>query len=465
MGPNTPTRDQTSGASTITIRLQRLPAPAAISPRRGPDEAEATHLPSPPIMHTRRQFIRAAALGAAAAGTLPGLLRGQTSPGAKPESYGNGDSEPPQAVNRQIVDFHNHWITPREIELLSRRTEAPRIIVGADGQKIQVSKAAGTYPAGTHPLSEAQYDVESRIRHLDKAGVHHQVVSTAGASYDGVIPPDEARPIWRAHNEDLAELVRKYPDRFSALASLPTGNPQWAAEELDRAHRELGLIGATLPVDAFVSLEGARSLAPVFEVAQKHGSHIFVHRGAAGLNVPGQHPELGDDTNHYFGLPRGIDPSRLHESAVPGDNANARYTLATTTHLAIATITLALTDFLDPYPDVSVQVLMLGGSISFVAEQVGLSARREGGPNPADRLRRIYVDTGPYSKSPRGIALAAKVFGADRVLFGSDFGAQPELSTFIAAVQGARLSPEEKDLIFTGNGRRLLAAHGVTLTA
>lgn len=411
---------------------------------------------------TRSEFLRTAALGVATAAGLPGLLRAQPSATDRPESYGGGAAEPPEASAGKIIDFHNHWTSPGEIELLSQRTSAPRIFVNASGQRVQVSKSAGTYPGGSRPLAPAQVDVEARLRHLDQAGVAHQVVSTVGSSYDGVISPEEARPLWRAHNDDLAGLVRKYPARFSGLASIPTANPQWGAEELDRAHRDLGLIGATLPVDAFVTLAGARQLAPIFEVAQKHGSHIYIHRGSAGANISGQHPELGD-TNRYFGLPNAVDPTDLTGASLPGDNPSARNVLATTTHLAIATITLALTDFLDRYPDVTVQVLMLGGSVSFVAEQISLAARRSGGPDPVERLRRVYLDTGPYGESPRAVALAAKVFGADRVLFGSDFGPNPAIAPFIASVNAAPLTAEEKRLIFVENARRLLRRHNVAV--
>jgi hypothetical protein len=36
--------------------------------------------------------------------------------------------------------------------------------------------------------------------------------------------------------------------------------------------------------------------------------------------------------------------------------------------------------------------------------------------------RAVYLDTGQSDRGPRGIALAAKVFGADRILFGTGSG-------------------------------------------
>ena len=234
----------------------------------------------------------------------------------------------------------------------------------------------------------------------------------------------------------------------------------WAAEELERAHRDLGLIGATLPLDAFISLAGARALAPIFAVAQKHRSHIFVHRGAASADIPGRQPEAGA-TNPYFGLAV-PDPANPRAAATPGDNVPARTLLMTAIHLATGVVTLALTDFLDPYPDVTVHVAMMGGAISYIAEQIQLAAEEGGQPNPAERLRRIYLDTGQSGRGPRGIALAAKVFGADRILFGTDSGPTATLAPTVESVNRAELTPEQKRQIFSDNARRILATKGIT---
>ena len=279
-------------------------------------------------------------------------------------------------------------------------------------------------------------------------------------SFDGALPPADARPIWRAQNDDVGALVRKYPTRFSGLASLPTANVAWAAEELERAHKELGLIGAVLPLDAFVSLEGARSLAPIFAVAQRLRSHIFVHRGAAGAEVPGQQTETGA-VNSYFGLPI-PNAAAPRPPAIAGDNVSARTLLATAAHLATGVITLAFTDFLDAYPDVTVQVAMMGGAISYVAEHVQMVAEEAGTPLPAKRLKSVYLDTGQSGRGPRGITLAARVFGADRILFGTDSGPVATIGPTIASVRQADLTADQQQLIFSGNARRLLAAKGVT---
>ena len=323
-------------------------------------------------MTNRRQFLQTATLGIAA--SVPGLARGSELEASQ--------TRPAPAASPSIIDWHAHWVGPQVVALLGSRT-SPR-----------------------PPQGAGWFDIDARLRRMDEAAVQRQILSWVGAAYDGVLGPAEARPIWRAQNDDVAAVVKKYPARFSGLATLPTANMTWAAEELERAHTQLGLIGAVLPLDAFVTLAGARALAPVFAVAQKHRSHIFVHRGAAAPDIPGQYPETGA-TNPYFGLAAPV-AAGARPAGTPGDNLPARTALATATHLATGVITLALTDFLDAFPDVTVQVAMMGGAISYLAEQIQMAAEETGNPVPAKRFRSVYLDTGQSGRGPRNIAVAAR---------------------------------------------------------
>lgn len=406
-------------------------------------------------MPTRRSFLRHAAVGATAAAVLPALRAADTK-AAAPAIVLSSSAIPRGAID----DWHTHWIGPRVTKLLTARTAGPRYVVNARGERFQVAKGATTPGADAKPQAAAWYDTAERLAHLDSVGIRRQIVGITGSAYDGVLTPEEARPFWQAQNDDTAELVRNHPQRFLGLATLPTADLPAAAAELERAHRELGLIGATLPLDAFIHLESARALAPIFAVAQKYKSHIYIHRGPAAASIPKQTPEVGE-TNTYFGLPTTRQPNG-EVPDLPGDHAWARSTLITSTHLAAGAITLALTDFLNPYPDVTVQLTMIGGSIAQVVEAVEQRTERDGQPSPLPRLRRIYLDTGATGRGPRGIALAAKTFGADRILFGSDYGPWPTIAPFVQGVADAALTREERELIFVENGRALLKSKGLT---
>jgi len=80
---------------------------------------------------------------------------------------------------------------------------------------------------------------------------------------------------------------------------------------------------------------------------------------------------------------------------------------------------------------------MLGGAIAFVAEQIQMAAEEGGQPLPASRWLRVYLDTGQSGRGLRSVALAAKVFGADRLLFGSDSGPTEAVGPVIQSVKQA----------------------------
>lgn len=366
-------------------------------------------------------------------GTLPALSVAAFAPGAL------AAAARPSAAATPIIDLHSHWISPSAIAQLSGRSYGPRVATDAQGRRTLQRSAAGQ--AGAPALLGPQWtEIEPRLQHLRDIGVVHQLLSwptTLGV--DPAIPAADSRSLWRAHNDELAAVVRASPGQFSGVAALSTSDIAWSAEELKRAHGELGLIGAVLPVNGFASLDAAQHFAPIFKVAQRQKSHIFLHTGFAHQSVPGQ------------------PPITLHSDAI-----EARGALDTATQFAASVFTLAYTDFLDAYPDVTVQVAMLGGSgiATLVAEAVALPGRST--PVRA-RFDRLWLDTGAAGQGPAAIAAAARVLGSSRIVFGSDYAPGTSIAPVIANVRAAHLAPADEQKIFYENARQLLARHGVAL--
>ncbi len=342
------------------------------------------------------------------------------------------------------MDWHSHIITPGEIAFLEKRTQAPKVFVDDEGRKVlenvtTVSAAAGK-PSPTGPS-----DLETRIKHLDASGIQRQLLTyTVALGYDNTLPVEELRPFFRSLNDELAATLRQNPGRFLGVAAVPTADPAWAAQELARAHQELGLIGVAVPLNAFATLESARTQAPLFAAAQKFGSHVFVHRAPASPALPGA------AASHC----RDLGP--------------VRWGVISNTHLVNGALTLGLTDFLDPYPDVTVQVIMLGGFFPYLIDSIVAAGPRLGVKDPLARLRRIYLEPGPYSSSNgEWVAIAAAKFGADRILFGTDYGvgggtSADRLAPSIASLDKF-LTPAQRQLIYVDNTRALLKAKGITV--
>ena len=83
-----------------------------------------------------------------------------------------------------------------------------------------------------------------RLAEMDRYGIEVSVLSLAAPCVQDIV--DSRRAIADAHaaNDALAEVVARHPDRFAGFAALPMQDPVAAAEELERAVRQLGFRGA-----------------------------------------------------------------------------------------------------------------------------------------------------------------------------------------------------------------------------
>src|SRR5207237_2204394 len=88
------------------------------------------------------------------------------------------------------------------------------------------------------------WDVDARLRLMDEFDGLQQVLSLANPPIEVLGPPQKTPELARIANDGLAELSRKYPERFPCvIASMPMNNVEAAVEEADRAINTLGTKG------------------------------------------------------------------------------------------------------------------------------------------------------------------------------------------------------------------------------
>ena len=90
-------------------------------------------------------------------------------------------------------------------------------------------------------------DLDARFRIMDKYDEYVQVLTIPG--FHRIITEGEEKAVELAKraNDEMAELVFKYPDRFvAAVASLPLNNMDAALKEADRAINELCFRGVEI---------------------------------------------------------------------------------------------------------------------------------------------------------------------------------------------------------------------------
>ncbi|MDF2695284.1 MAG: 2-amino-3-carboxymuconate-6-semialdehyde decarboxylase [Labilithrix sp.] len=111
------------------------------------------------------------------------------------------------------------------------------------------------FPAtGSHAFTVPEYfaevqrrmrEVDQRVEDMDRNGIGVSILSLTQPGIEGMTDAREAVEMARRMNDHAAEkLVARHPRRLRAFAAVPLQEPERAADELERAIKDLGFVGA-----------------------------------------------------------------------------------------------------------------------------------------------------------------------------------------------------------------------------
>ncbi len=332
-----------------------------------------------------------------------------------------------------MIDMHAHWKPAEVADALRARTREPRILRNQDGAEVLKAPRMGETP-----IDEAFDDVGFHLGRMDRQGVEVSVLSLLGSfCWIEAQPVDVAVPLCRRVNDGFSEICEKHPGRFAAFAALPLTDLGAAADELERALALPGVIGAQLPGNFFLTRKDGEAVRPLLEVANRHSAVLLIHHGPR----PGDaFPKVGGDT----------------------DNARRRNgTLDMQASLSSVMVTLCLTDLLADYPDVRVVVHNLGGNIPYEVERMDhrclLDTPDEELPSSRFRKAKVFVDCNSFG--PRAIEAAVELYGAERIVCGTD-GSAFGVDWTRKALEDARIGDEAREAILHRNAAAMMARVG-----
>ncbi|HTX07431.1 MAG TPA: amidohydrolase family protein [Solirubrobacteraceae bacterium] len=287
-----------------------------------------------------------------------------------------------------IIDHQAHWYPPAYLEALRNRSDYPRSSRADDGGYM-----LETDPGQVWPVPPRFVDLELQIQDMDEHGIDAMVVSPGAFGGDSSgLPAEEGMAMMRLLNRETASAQRRYPTRIAGLAVLPMHDPDAALEALAEAI-ELGLRGISL-----VSNVGQRSIArtgtaPVYAAASRAGLPVFLH------------------------------PAQRSLAAHAGYSPIVEMGLSWMFDTAAAALALVYEGILDECEDLVVVHPHLGGVLPYVVERVAAQARlvesRARHPLAHYLTTRFYTDS--VGLSAAALRLAVDTYGAERVLFGTDF--------------------------------------------
>jgi uncharacterized protein len=293
------------------------------------------------------------------------------------------------------------------------------------------------YREGVFSFDPVLTDLDARWRKIEPYGDYAQVLVLAGPPLEEVGQPAVAAKFARIANDEMAELVQRFPDRFAGFAAaLPLSDVEEALRELDRALTQLGALGTQLYTNVLgVALDDPR-FEPLFTRLEDAGRAVWLHptRSAAWADYP-------VESRSDFGLWWSI--------GWPYETAAALSRLVYSGHM-------------ERHPRQLVIAHHGGGMVPH------FSARLAMGPGyrqvkdtlqrpPLEYFRRFHVDTALFG-APHAVRCVLEFFGPQQVLFGTDMplGPSNSVEATIADIDSAGLSREDMAAVYSGNAVRLL---------
>jgi predicted TIM-barrel fold metal-dependent hydrolase len=269
-------------------------------------------------------------------------------------------------------------------------------------------------------------NIDARLKDMDEAGIDMQVLSSN--SVEEFDLPDAVS--WaRKINDKLAEVVNKYPKRFSGFCTIPWQEPASAIAELERAVKDLGLKG--IKIDGTVKGEylDAKKFWPVFKKAEELGTPIFIH------------PEemTGDKLKPYLDYP-GLS------------GAGWGYAMDTGTQAA----RLISSGLFDECPGLKIILGHMGEGLPFWSWRLD----HHGPGNLLKKWPSEYIKNNFYISTSGHFDHAALIcswlaVGADHVLFGVDFPTDSNKDAVEFMETAPYISQSDKEKIYHLNAERI----------
>lgn len=293
------------------------------------------------------------------------------------------------------------------------------------------------YQEGVFRFDPIITDLDARFRAMDGYGDYAQILVLAVPPLEEVEPAPAAAELARRANDEMAELVRRHPDRFAGfVASLPLGDIEASLAELDRAVADLGALGAQLFSNVLGRPLDDPSIDPVLTRIEALDRMIWLHptRNATW-------PDYKTEQESDFGL---------------------WWSLGWPYETAAALSRLVYSGQMERHPRLRVIAHHGGGMVPHFSARLGM------GPGyrqvkdilprpPLDYFHRFYGDTALFG-APHAVRCVLDFFGPEHVLFGTDtpLGPPHAIEATISDLEAAGLAERDLVAVYAGNAQRLL---------
>ena len=277
--------------------------------------------------------------------------------------------------------------------------------------------------------SIAVVDIDVRLRLMNRYPDILQVLTVANIPLETFAEKEDAIELAKIANEELAELVDHYPDKFIAgVACIPMNDIDEACKEADRAIKTLGLKG----VQIYSRIDGEPLDNPKFktlwELMAKHDLPIWIH--------PATYDKLDNDIGLF---------------SWPFETTSAMHRLVTS-------------GVFNEYPNLKFIVHHCGAMVPYFQKRIKWVLSLVPGlfpdiKKPEEHFRKFYTDTAVYGNTS-SLMCGYDFYGPDHILFGTDAPLGPKFGMTgetAESIERMDIPEEDKEKIFFRNASELLS--------
>ena len=279
----------------------------------------------------------------------------------------------------------------------------------------------------------SQLDI--RFRLMERSPDVLQVLTLVAPALEMLVSPAEAVELARIANDEMAELVLKYPNRFvAAVACLPLADIDASLKEAERTITQLRFRG--IQIFTHINREPLHlpKFRPLYELMARYDLPIWIHP---------------TDDPRYDPKWEWINP--LQNSGVLGWPYQT----------SLAMIHLVESGIFEDFPNIKFITHHCGGMVPSFEQRIwGINMMK--GPEGLikfENLRKFYNDTAVYG-STSALMCGHAFFGADHIVFGTDMPLGGNSYGFsldtIRSVEQMDIPSTDKEKIFWANARKLL---------
>lgn len=333
----------------------------------------------------------------------------------------------------RTVDIHSHMV-PSDIGLGLERefTKYAPTFTTDDKHRAFLQLGEKTVGPFTMDFVTKISSPEQRLKDIGQGNIDVQAICVPPSNYYYDIPTEAGVAICKAQNRAISRVVKRFPDRFVGIATVPLQDVESAIEVVDDAVTHLGMRG----VEINTNIQGKdldwTGLHPFYEKICQLDVLLLVHP---------------DRVAGMMGLDRLLSYYLFNLLGNPIESS-------------VAFASVVFGGVLDKFPNLKLCFVHGGGFIPYQRGRLdrGFEHRHETRVcitrEPSSYLKKVYFDTITHYSA--ALQYLVDTIGATRILMGSDYPFDMGDPHPVKSVESIQLDDERKGWILGRNAEHLL---------